>query len=73
MNYIHQLKADLDSARREIAALRSGLNDLHSYLHSPKFYCGDRLDGYVHVTDVLARMNATSSDAIVAREEATTK
>lgn len=68
MNYIHQLKSERAALEREIAAVKSGLNDLRAYVQSFKFCCGDRLDGYVNVADVLAYMRNAEDAGITARE-----
>ena len=56
MNYIKRLESYVrthqeskDNAEREI-------NDLRTYLLSSKFRCGDELDGYVNIQDVLNRL-----------------
>jgi len=56
MNYIHQLQGEVREKDQEIQTLREGLKDLRAYLQSDKFRCGDSLDGYVNVQDVLNRL-----------------
>lgn len=68
MNYILALKLLNASQTRELQALRAGLDNLKSYLSAPKFRCGDRLDGYVNIADVLDRLRSAESDALTARE-----
>lgn len=68
MNYIQQLRADKAALLREVSALRDGLNDLRAYMQSPKFRCGDRLDSYVNIADVLAYLRNAESAGSVARE-----
>ena len=68
MNYIKQLKCDNQALSREVAAIKSGLNELRDYLHSPKFRCGDSLDSYVNLSDVLAYLRNAEDAGIVARE-----
>jgi hypothetical protein len=67
-NYIHRLRGEAKSLQSEVKALRQGLNDLRGYLHSHKFACGDRLDGYVHTGDVLEYLRNTESAGVEARE-----
>jgi hypothetical protein len=59
MNYIKRLQAQVRALQQEKLALRNGLNELESYLLSPKFSCGNELDGYVNVNDVLNRLSDT--------------
>lgn len=68
MSYIRQLQADNAALHREIAAIKSGLNELRAYLHSPKFRCGDTLDSYVNLSDVLAYVRNAEDAGIQARE-----
>ena len=68
MNYIRQLQAQEAALQREIEALKNGFTDLRRYLQSEKFHCGDRLDGYVNVGDVLAYLRHAEDAGIVARE-----
>lgn len=68
MNYIQQLKSERESLQREIAAIKSGITDLRAYLQSPKFRCGDRLDGYVNTGDVLAYLRNAEDAGTLARE-----
>jgi hypothetical protein len=64
MNYIHQLRADNESLKREITAIKASLSDLRGYLHSSKFNCGDRLDHYVNIADVLGYLRDTEDAAL---------
>ena len=68
MNYIKQLQAEVESAKREVEAIKTGLGQLRNYLHSSKFACGDRLDGYVATGDVLAHLRNAEDSGIQARE-----
>jgi hypothetical protein len=56
MNYIHKLKKDNEGLKDEINIIKESLDDLRRYLNSSKFQCGDELDGYVNVKDVLDRL-----------------
>lgn len=56
MNYIHRLQAQVAEKDNEIQALRESMIDLRDYLLSGKFRCGDVLDNYVNVQDVLNRL-----------------
>ena len=56
MNYIYQLQNEVTEKRDVIQDMRDTLQDLREYLQSDKFRCGDDLDGYVNVQDVLNRL-----------------
>ena len=56
MNYIHRLQGEVREKEREAKTLRESLSALRNYLLSEKFRCGDPLDGYVNVRDVLNRL-----------------
>jgi hypothetical protein len=56
MNHIHRLQAQVRSLKHEQAALQDSITDLVAYITSSKFRCGDPLDGYVNVQDVLNRI-----------------
>lgn len=56
MNYIHKLQGEVQEKDTEIKGIRESLSDLRKYLLSEKFQCGDDLDGYVNVQDVLNRL-----------------
>jgi len=56
MNYIHKLQEEVQEKDQELKAVQDGLANLREYLLSGKFRCGDSLDGYVNVQDVLNRM-----------------
>jgi flagellar biosynthesis chaperone FliJ len=56
MNYIHQLQNEVKENRDALQDFREALQDLRAYLQSDKFRCGDSLDGYVNVQDVLNRL-----------------
>ena len=68
MNYIKRLQADNAGLQREVEAIKDGLNDLRSYLDSSKFHCGDRLDNYVNIADVLAYLRKAEIAGILAGE-----
>jgi len=69
-NYIQRLRGENAALARELAALREGIDALRSYFALPKFSCGDRLDGYVNVADVLLRLREAENAALHARENA---
>ena len=56
MNYIRQLQNENLQLTRQLNTLRRGIDSLREYMAHPKFSCGDRLDGYVNVADVLLRL-----------------
>ena len=68
MNYIERLRIENAGLRREVEAVKTGLDDLRAYLHSSKFRCGDRLDNYVNVADVLAYLRNAQDAGTLARE-----
>ena len=53
MNYIKRLQNENQEKLDAIKAVREEFNLLEKYLLSDKFRCGDELDGYVSVQDVL--------------------
>jgi hypothetical protein len=57
MNHIHKLQAQVRALKHEQAALQQGITDLVAYITSSKFSCGDELDGYVNMQDVLNRLS----------------
>lgn len=56
MNYIKRLEEASKDAKEAREKAMEAIMDLQGYLESPKFSCGDSLDGYVNVKDVLARL-----------------
>jgi len=54
--YINTLQDDLAAKTQELETVRKNIKDLEAYLTSSKFNCGDDLDGYVNVQDVLNRI-----------------
>jgi hypothetical protein len=67
-NYIQRLQGERNALAREVATLRDGLDALRAYFTLPKFSCGDRLDGYVNVADVLLRLREAENAASDARD-----
>jgi hypothetical protein len=57
MNYIKQLQEQIAENTRLINEAAENINQLRRYLNSPKFHCGDELDGYVNTQDVLSRLD----------------
>ena len=57
MNYIKKLELDNKNLVENINQIRQEIDLLRSYLNSSKFNCGDSLDGYVNVKDVLNRLS----------------
>lgn len=72
MNFIRHLQSENQALSREVVAIKSGLNDLRAYLQSPKFRCGDPLDSYVNLADVLAYLRNAENAGTVARESGVT-
>lgn len=56
MRYINRLEAEAQAANTAAKATREQIDDLVSYLNSSKFRCGDELDGYVNIQDILPRL-----------------
>lgn len=55
MNYIHQLQQTVEGLRKQVQDYEETIHDLHRYLHLKKFRCGDDLDGYVNIQDIINR------------------
>jgi hypothetical protein len=49
----HEMRDERDAALATIEEHVKAAQHLRAYLQSEKFRCGDRLDGYVNVVDVL--------------------
>ena len=56
MNYIKQLETKVQAYQAERVAIVDSLTELVVYLSSSKFACGDTLDGYVQINDVIRRV-----------------
>jgi chromosome segregation ATPase len=54
--YINQLQDTVETLSSQKRELQEGIKELKSYLQSSKFNCGDELDGYVNIQDVLNRL-----------------
>ena len=57
MNYIKRLEAENRKLVENAFNAGQAILELRVYLESDKFQCGDNLDGYVHIKDVIARLN----------------
>jgi hypothetical protein len=55
-NYIINLQKTVENLSAQKQEARDVISDLREYLQSGKFNCGDELDGYVNVQDVLNRL-----------------
>lgn len=53
MNYIKKLQAKVKQHETSKEVAKENLLALQAYLLSDKFNCGDELDGYVNVRDIL--------------------
>ncbi len=73
MNYIKSLQEENLALKRQIKGLEDGISDLRAYLALPKFNCGDRLDGYVNIGDILLRLREAENFAIHQRENPSEK
>ena len=71
MNYIKKLQAASLEQADTIAHYQSIIDDLRRYLESDKFRCGDDLDGYVNVRDVLSYLDAITVGTSVGPEKFT--
>jgi hypothetical protein len=69
MNHIKKLQMDLASSRQELQAIKDGIANLRAYLQSSKFHCGDRLDGYVNIEDVLNLIASAEDAGFMARDD----
>ena len=65
MNYIVKLKEENESLKNRLSAINSDLSELAAYLNSSKFQCGNSLDRYVNVQDVLNRLQDARFESIV--------
>lgn len=64
MNYIKRLEGEKKDAQEAREKALEALQGLYGYLESGKFRCGDSLDGYVNVSDVLLRLEAIRSPLV---------
>lgn len=56
MNYIQSLQDQVSELRTQKDAVNEQITSLMAYINSPKFQCGDELDGYVNISDVMSRL-----------------
>ena len=61
MRYINTLQNQVKERNETLSEISTGILELKSYLLSEKFRCGDQLDGYVNVKDVLLRLEEIES------------
>ena len=64
------LAAQIIAKDAELQELRDGMESLISYLRSSKFHCGDSLDGYVQINDVITSLRQTRSNSFDAGDAA---
>ena len=64
MNYIKRLEASHSASLDAVSDALGEIISLRSYLTSSKFNCGNALDGYVNVNDVLARLVNVSNTLV---------
>ena len=62
MNYIKKLQATIQNHKANKEEAEATLRRLEKYLLSEKFHCGDELDGYVNVKDVLSYIAVAIDD-----------
>lgn len=53
MKHISMLQDENKELKAKTESAKNKVDNLVKYLNSPKFHCGDSLDGYVNVQDVL--------------------
>lgn len=63
MNYIKRLQLRNKAKQARIDELENSLSSLRGYLESHKFNCGDELDSYVQISDVLLRIAEAKNSA----------
>lgn len=56
MKYINKLQETVQKQNASIEAARESVMEALAYLDSEKFRCGSELDGYVSVSDMVARI-----------------
>ena len=56
MHYTEKLKNEIAELKKDSEDKRQIVISLFVYLSNKKFHCGDKLDGYVSVSDVLHRL-----------------
>ena len=61
MNYIKKLEKENASLTDKSIDATMQIYDLRRYLLSDKFRCGDELDQYVNIQDVLNRLDCIES------------
>lgn len=57
MNYIKKLQLEVENKQERINELEEIIFQLKRYVNLPKFHCEGELQGYVHIKDVLLRLN----------------
>lgn len=55
------LQGEIETLKKEQVSCAETLVEFIWFLNSPKFRCGDRLDGYINVNDVQARVRIALS------------
>jgi hypothetical protein len=53
MNYIKRLEMEVVELGNDIEIIDNIVTEAYKYLNSEKFRCGDELDGYVNVKDIM--------------------
>lgn len=64
MKYITVLQYENKELKARAESAKTKMDNLVKYLNSPKFHCGDTLDGYVNVQDVLDVLRDIRTDLI---------
>lgn len=57
MNYIKRLQSEVSEAETKANEVDEVVTELYSYLNSSKFFCGDELDGYVNIKDIMTYLD----------------
>jgi hypothetical protein len=61
MNYIKRLEHELQEAQLDKQKADEIVNELFKYLNSSKFQCGDELDNYVNIKDIMTYLDRIRS------------
>jgi hypothetical protein len=62
MNYIKRLQEENKGLKANIENAETVIQDMQRYLNSNKFRCGDELDQYININDILTRLNEVKAE-----------
>ena len=57
MNYIKRLEMEVTELGNDIEIIDNIVTEAYQYLNSTKFRCGDELDGYVNIKDIMSYLD----------------